>query len=244
VAEGSDPAELLVDPAISSAKLDRELEAWSANAGAYRRRGIVLLGRDGLTVDVGFAARVSVNPPASVPATPVVLPVITSCARFDFGNYDLWPPSVRFIDCFSGEPWQPPVKAVRWTAGVESPNVLIQGHPDTGEPFLCLQGIREYHRHHEHSGDDWLLHRGRGLGTLAATCDQIWQLMAENVLGIRFEGQQMTANDHRQTMLQHVAFSLIQGDRAALLAQLQQLQQPPQPAPPTQRRAPRPRRPR
>ncbi len=37
--------------------------------------------------------------------------------------------------------------------------VLLDDHPITHKPFLCIRGIREYHEHPQHSGDDWLLYR-------------------------------------------------------------------------------------
>jgi hypothetical protein len=37
--------------------------------------------------------------------------------------------------------------------------VLLPDHPLTHKPFLCLRGIREYHEHPQHSGDDWFLYR-------------------------------------------------------------------------------------
>lgn len=45
---------------------------------------------------------------------------------------------------------------------------LMQGYPEAGYPFMCLEGIYEYHQHPAHSGNDWLLHRDRGAGTLHA----------------------------------------------------------------------------
>ena len=44
---------------------------------------------------------------------------------------------------------------------------LMQPSP-SGFPFLCLEGVYEYHQHPAHSGNDWLLHRARGAGTLQA----------------------------------------------------------------------------
>ncbi|MFL5348696.1 MAG: putative metal-binding protein [Hyalangium sp.] len=38
--------------------------------------------------------------------------------------------------------------------------VLLDEHPDTKHPFLCLRGTREYHEHPQHTGDEWMLYRG------------------------------------------------------------------------------------
>src|SRR5258706_394570 len=81
----------------------------------------------------------------------------------DYTNYALWPPSLTFIDPRTREPASPAVRAPATTpAGVR--DALVDGHPDTGRPFLCLPGIREYHNHPQHTGDDWLLHRAVGAG--------------------------------------------------------------------------------
>lgn len=42
-------------------------------------------------------------------------------------------------------------------------------------PFLCLPGVKEYHESPAHSGDSWLLHRGRGEGTLHFILDQLYR---------------------------------------------------------------------
>lgn len=178
----ADPLPVLVDRAVSAAKLGRQLAAWRRNGDHYQRRGWHLLTHDGLTVEVGFAAR--------LPFGTAVVPAITACIRVTFENYDVWAPSVTFIDYFTREPAPPFLQAVTWENG-ERRNVLIGPHPKTGLAFLCLPGVREYHEHHEHSGDDWLLHRGRGAGTLAAICEEVWQRMVRNVVGVQAVVQQM-----------------------------------------------------
>jgi hypothetical protein len=180
----ADPEPLLVDPSISGTKLEAQLVAWEANAADYAARGMHLLGRDGLTVDVAFVARIAL---AHADGSPF-LPIVTACARLAFHNYDRRPPSVSFIDFFTREPATPAVKAITWRDG-EADEILIAGHPDTGQPFLCIRGVYEYHSHDEHSGDDWLLHRSEGAGTLASICEVIWRRMARNVIGIQVQSQ-------------------------------------------------------
>ena len=82
---------MLVDPTISSAKLDRQLDDWENNAELYRERGWILLDRDGLHVDVAFTARLPIGPVANLVAIPLAI-------RFCFENFDIWAPSVRVID--------------------------------------------------------------------------------------------------------------------------------------------------
>jgi hypothetical protein len=179
----------LVDPEISRRKLTRELAAWDVHAEIYRRRGYFIVGRADLEVDVAFTARI----PLSSMTAP--LPTIIACARFAFDNYDVWPPSITFIDAFDRTPILPPVGAFDFGPGKPrmpdgTPlNAIVQGHPETRLPFLCQRGVREYHRHPEHSGDDWLLHRGGGLSGLAPITDRIWHQMARNVAGFRLDAQ-------------------------------------------------------
>ena len=170
----------VVDPEVTRLKLERELELWRENADIYRRRGWVLLGHRELDVDVGFLGR--------LPLGPNPMPVMSACVRIDFTDYDLAPPSVEFINVFTGEYASPPVQAL--VESDEGPrNLVVQSHPDTNRAFFCVPGVRQYHEHPQHSGDSWLLHRHTGEGSLATICDRIWRAMVRNLLGIHLEFQ-------------------------------------------------------
>lgn len=171
---------IVVDPEVTRLKLERELELWREHEETYRRRGWLLLGRRELEVDIGFLARLPIG------ARPI--PALAACVRIDFTNFDLWPPSVEFIDPFTGEHAPPPVQALVDTD--EGPrDLVVHSHPDSNRPFFCVPGIRQYHDHPQHSGDSWLLHRGSGEGSLATICDRIWRAMARSLLGIHIEVQ-------------------------------------------------------
>jgi hypothetical protein len=175
----ADRAPLLVPREVSEHKLSEELAQWHDNADVYRRRGWVLLSAKDLCVDIGFLATVAFGD--------VLLPAVTAAIRLDYTNYDLWPPSLTFIEPRSGEKAVPPVQALeRVGDGVR--NALL-GHPATGELFLCVPGLREYHSHPQHTGDDWLLHRNAGAGRLAVICDIVWRRMVRNVIGLHVEIQ-------------------------------------------------------
>jgi hypothetical protein len=60
---------MLVDPAISRTKLERELAEWDAKADVYRERGWILLQRRDLEVDVGFACPFMLAPGQVPPAS-------------------------------------------------------------------------------------------------------------------------------------------------------------------------------
>jgi hypothetical protein len=189
---------------VSEAKLAAELADWEANASIYRRRGWLLLDRGPLTVEVAFLA--------SVPLVGIyTIPVITACIRLDYSNYDLWPPSLTFLDPRTRQPANPAVRApATGPAGVR--DALVDGHPDTGRPFLCLPGIREYHNHPQHTGDDWLLHRATGAGRLAVICERIWQRMVRNVVGLNVTVQALPPMIGTQ-----VSMALSQADLSAVL---------------------------
>jgi hypothetical protein len=170
----------LVDPDVTREKFDRELELWSENQEAYRRRGWIMLGRSDLTVDIGFLGK--------LPIGIQVVPSMSACIRVEFCNYDVWAPSVEFIDPVTGEYATPIVQALVDSA--EGPrDILVNSHPTTNRPFLCVPGVRQYHDHPQHSGDSWLLHRKSGAGSLATICDRVWMSMARNLLGVHVELQ-------------------------------------------------------
>lgn len=168
----------LVDPEISRQKFRRELELWRTSE-VPRERGCILLrsDEDALLLEIAFLAKVSTS------AGSGPLPVIVSAIRLTYENYDLWAPSLTFIDAFTRQPAMPPVRA--FMSMNDGPrDVLIDGHPETGLPFFCVAGIREYHSHPQHTGDSWLLHRPLGEGSVFTVCDRVWRYMVRNVFGL------------------------------------------------------------
>jgi len=114
-------------------------------------------------------------------------------AQIDFTNYDFWPPSVWVVNPFTREPYKmreiaqpaavsPTIARCARPSGGLCPgesqglqlnNLLVAADPDE-VPFLCLPGVREYHRHPAHTGDSWFLHRGGTEGTLNWILEQLW----------------------------------------------------------------------
>lgn len=211
--EAPPPAPVLVDPAVSAAKLARELEQWQVNGEVYRERGCIMLGHGELHADVAFSCRLPVGPEQD-------LTVIPLAVRFDFENYDVWPPSVRLIDPVTRRWLQlPRIQALDFVHRDQAGNplnVFVIVHPDTKKVFLCKRGVREYHSHFEHSGDDWLLHRGQGIGTLGQLCEVIWRLTTRTVTGLQFVAQRI-AVDNVNVVKQE--FALRQEDVDALSSQ-------------------------
>jgi hypothetical protein len=177
---------VLVDPAVSEAKLARQLADWEENAELYRERGWHLQRHEALEVDVSFTARLPIGPMGNL----VVIPLAVT---FDFHNYDLWAPSLRVIDPLTRR-WLelPRVRAIDFEPadGSEVPlDLFVNNHPETGHVFLCKVGTREYHTHFEHSGDDWLLYRDQGFGTIGRLCDLLWRTAVRTIAGINIAAQ-------------------------------------------------------
>ena len=188
VGDADEPASpVLVDPVISAEKLKRQLDDWEANLEIYEGRGWAILGRGELHVDVSFSARLPVTPFSDLVATPLAV-------RIDFHNYDVWAPSVRIIDPITRR-WleYPRLRAPDFenAEGGVPTDVFVNGHPETGHVFYCKPGVREYHTHPEHSGDDWLLYRGRGYGTLGQICESLWRLTTRTVTGLNVIAQRV-----------------------------------------------------
>lgn len=179
----SHPHPVLVDRGVSRAKLERELGAWRRNEADHRRRGFVLLSADlkALVVEIAFLTLI----PMGATQIPVVMPVI----RLDYGNYDLWPPSLTFIDVFSRRACNAPLdEALLPGPDGEPRNVLMRNA--SGKQFLCLRGTREYHEHPDHDGDLWALYRDDHRGAIAVICERVHETMTSLVAGI---GMQMQA---------------------------------------------------
>jgi hypothetical protein len=192
----------LVDPEVTKRKFKRELALWKAHGG-QRDRGWVLLSKDETIPQVELALLVSVTTGGPVNK----LDVVVCAIRLVYENYDLWPPSLSFIDVFTRDFKSPQVRA--FLATVEGPrDVLVDGHPNTNRPFLCLPGIREYHTHPQHTGDEWHLHRPTKEGSISVVCERLWLTMAKNVIGLRVALQTLP------TVAQQAQFAIqvMQGD--------------------------------
>jgi hypothetical protein len=81
--------------------------------------------------------------------------------HFDLSDYDLEPPSLEIRDPWTNSilPYNTMFRALQFDSTRKAHVVLLDDHPITHKPFLCLRGIREYHNHPQHSGDQWMLYR-------------------------------------------------------------------------------------
>lgn len=161
----------VVDPVVSKEKFQHELGIFLSREDAQRKRGVILLKACFPDVELMFMA------PQLTPA-PSVFTV-----RINFSNYDLEPPSVSFINPFTGELLNAskllthfPRKIGVNENGEPIRQNLLQFEAINEPPFLCIPGVREYHNHPYHTGDSWLLHRKLGgEGSLGYLVDKLYE---------------------------------------------------------------------
>lgn len=180
------------DPVVSRAKFKRELTEYHRLAPEYERRGWFLI-EDKFPKVVVVMAASALNPPA-----------IVFGVAFDYTNYDALPPSVRFVNPFTREPYlgsnlpttlprSLPVQTMQ-IPGLPNGGLqmrpaqpLLQFHHPDDLPFLCIAGVREYHDHPGHSGDLWELHRAAGAGRLVRLLDIIHRYGIAPIVGFNVQ---------------------------------------------------------
>ena len=188
----SSEAAQYVDPVVSRAKFDREITEYRSIEDDYRARGWLLVKAEWPVVVVVLASK-KTNPPT-----------IVTAIQFDYTNYDAEPPSVRFIEPFSGQflaKKEIPILLLRMLpepempvpGAAEGPQVedLLAAHSPDDPPFLCIAGVKEYHDHPGHTGDPWELHRPAGEGRLVRLLEVISKYGLEPIagLGVNFAPQ-------------------------------------------------------
>jgi hypothetical protein len=191
------------DPAVVRRKVEREIAAYFERQDHYRCRGIWVLQYDFPQLLVAFVA------PKLKPH-----PIAAFGVLVDMSNYDVEPPSLQFVNPFTREPLtlkDIPTRLMRvrlenvqaqLPPGVELPpgvqqgfiqqvqhhDELLQGF-DQEPPFLCLQGVREYHENPAHTGDPWWLYRSKGAGGLLRLLDVISRFGTEAMREQQFQLQ-------------------------------------------------------
>lgn len=167
--------ELLVDPEVSEIKFNREIAQYRELEDTYLQRGWWMLQANFPKVFMVFAT------PKPKP------PAVVFGALLDFTNYDLWPPSVTLVDPFTRNPYKFKELPNQLLRGIPTqttpepgsinpavPFSLMQAHGPDDIPFFCIPGVREYHQHPAHTGDSWLIHRGKGEGSLFHIIDNLY----------------------------------------------------------------------
>lgn len=169
----------VADPNVSKAKYDSEVSSFLKGYPHYKKKGILLLDQTFPQVKLAFFS-------LKIIPHPLIFSV-----KIDFTNYDLEPPSIKFINAFNDEliplgqlPHQFPRKVGQSGNQINlQPLALAQAD---GIPFFCIPGVREYHNHPAHTGDSWLLHRNiGGEGTLGFLVDKLYQYGISSINGMQ-----------------------------------------------------------
>ena len=198
-----------VDPAVSRRKFDREIAEFRSQAADYGHRGWFLADAEfphalvvlataktqpisilcGILFDYSNydAAPPSVrlvHPITRVPykwsEVPTRLPRTTSPPNAGGPAAQRLPPGIAQA--------LPPGLAQAVAQGAVQAELvqsqpLLQAHGDDDIPFLCIAGVREYHDHPAHSGDQWGLHRPTGAGRLVRLVEVISKYGLEPIHG-------------------------------------------------------------
>ncbi len=191
---------MYADPTVVRRKVEREIAAYFERQEHFRSRGIWVLQYDFPQLLVAFVAT-KVKP----------FPIAPYGVLFDLSNYDVGPPSVRFVNPFTKQPLKQseiPTRLSRLRVGPGgqqhvtlpdgSPGVismpagvqqddLLQAWPEDERPFVCLQGVLEYHQNPGHSGDSWWLHRSKGAGSILRLLDILARYGTESMRQLNFQ---------------------------------------------------------
>jgi len=166
----------MVDTEVSHLKFERDVHTLSEQRRTLESRGIFLLDSTAYPfVELAFVPRhfLQIVLPAAqtgaiiLPQGAMMAVQIPSLAarafkaRLDLTGYDLQAPSLEFRDFWTDNKleYATMFRALEYEKERKAHVVLLDDHPTTHKPFLCIRGIREYHEHPQHSGDDWLLYR-------------------------------------------------------------------------------------
>lgn len=167
-----------IDPEVSKLKFEQEVDRLIEQQSALQDRGIYLVGSPVFpTIELLYVPRnptqiavqaiqssTIILPPGAAAFAVADIPSISARAfkvRFNLTDYDLRAPSLEFLDPWTNEylPYATMFRAQEYEKTRKAHLVLLDDHPNTHHPFLCLRGVREYHEHPQHSGDEWLLYR-------------------------------------------------------------------------------------
>jgi len=195
-----------IDRRVSELKFEQQVTRLLAQDQLLKKRGILVLKIEYPVVEAIFLPTAplklvqvvaampvgkvppGVELPANLPKKAKVklefqqpLPFFTSRpfgVRIGMDDFDQRAPSALFCDPVTWEPLETlHVGSEVDTKGSIS-RVTIDRHPTFKRPFLCMRGIREYHEHPQHTGDDWMQYRN-DFG-LFSTLDTIWRTCVNN----------------------------------------------------------------
>lgn len=92
--------------------------------------------------------------------------------RMHADNWDDLPPSVAVLEP-DGSPWKESLPGDVFNSGP---------HPATGQPFICMRGVLEYHTNSGHMNEKWDQYRGNdgmGLVGILMQLTSAWRRLAK-----------------------------------------------------------------
>lgn len=192
-----------IDPQVSQKKFNQEVSLLSNHKETLNKWGVVIQEASYPVVKTIFIPSfklkltVPVNIPPGTPLPPginlpenlppgskiqaMVTKEVPNLSARAFGalisldDFDQRAPSVIFCDPFTWKeiPHNELFRGHHIGEKDKAFNVILGNHPVTKRAFLCMRGIREYHEHPQHTGDDWMLYR-KHCG-LFSTIHTIWK---------------------------------------------------------------------
>jgi hypothetical protein len=170
-----------VDEEVTRRKFEEEWAQFEALKDQYRREGVLLLEKEYPNIYFAFAAP-HLSPQA-----------IVFAVRINFTNYDIQPPSIRFIDPLTLSDILAPQmhthfpRKIETESGFQRQQLVVWQNDQV--PFVCFAGVREYHEHPRHKDSPWLLHRGQGEGNLCFLLDNLARYGISGVRGYFLQAQ-------------------------------------------------------
>lgn len=206
-----------IDPRVAELKFEQEVARLSAQIENLKKQGVIINRIEYPVVEVIFLPTTPLKlvqifsdmPPGIQLPPDIALPDVPpgTKQRFElsqdlvfgtrvFGvrvlmdDFDQRAPSVIFCDPITWE--KLPAGMIQIGNHVDkngvASQVIIAPHPIFNRPFLCMRGIREYHEHPQHSGDDWMQYR-KHYG-LYSTIDTVLRTCVHNARPfLKFESQ-------------------------------------------------------
>ena len=185
-----------IDPSVARRKFDREVRRLSDARDDLMAWGCVLVRASYPHIDLMFVPRnpLAVTFPSGQTKNQLILfdrtaqvgeaKMISARAfgvRIGLDDYDARAPSVWFLDPFTWEPlhYDQMFRVIHAESGGPPMNLLLDGHPIFHRPFICIRGVREYHEHPQHSGDDWFLYRSSM--SVVGLVQTLWRLCVRSM---------------------------------------------------------------
>ena len=94
--------------------------------------------------------------------------------RFHCDDWNTLPPSIKLLTS-EGEP-------LTVVPGRKTGVFNHSAHPNTGNPFICMRGSREYHTHPSHTPDLWEPLRGQSSYSLGGILTKVWNAWRKELL--------------------------------------------------------------